>query len=106
MTNHPNRSTERVTLQTLNGNTERVTLPQPHYECPHNGRGQDQTGVWIEALYVGPRTGRRFVRHYSIWDRGDGSTVGTTYRELDTSEYLWLCERVGCEPVNCKTTEV
>lgn len=105
MSNHPNRSTERVTITNLHGEAERVTLPHPHYHRVSSGRREDETGVWIEAIYSGPRTGRKFVRTYSIWDAGNGRTVGTTYREMDESEYLRLCERVGTEPVNVEETE-
>lgn len=105
MSNHPNRNTERVTLQNLSGGLERVTLPQPHYEDDATGQ-QTYTGVWVTGLYSGPRTGRKFVRTYSIWDRGDGQTTGTTYRELDEAEYLDYCHRVGCEPQHVTPTAV
>lgn len=107
MTNHPNRSTERVTITNLAGENERVTLPQPHFsDAATNSSGYNNagTGVWITALYAGPRTGRKFIRTNSIWDRGDGCNVGTTYRELDESEYLGACKRVGCEPESVSNT--
>lgn len=106
MTNHPSRSTERVTITNLNGEHERVTLPAPHYESRACGQSNGGTGVWITALYAGPRTGRKFVRSHSMWDRGDGCTVGTTYREIDESQYLAYCERVGCDPEHVDSVEV
>lgn len=108
MTNHPNRSTERVTITNLAGDCERVTLPQPHFsESARNSSGYNNTGTgtWITALYAGPRTGRKFIRTHSIWDRGDGATVGTTYRELAEPAYLAACERVGCEPEHVAVTD-
>lgn len=94
---------QAATIINLQGERERVTLPTPHFlDGSHNSNAYNNTGtgVWVTALYSGPRTGRKFVRTYSIWLRGNdsGRTVGTTYRELDESDYLRLCERVGCEP--------
>lgn len=97
MANHPQRSGERVTIINLNGESERVTLPAPFWEGSVTGPAHS-TGVWITALYLGPRTGRMFRRSHSIWDRGDGATVGTTYRELTEPELLTCCERVGTSP--------
>lgn len=97
MANHPQRSGERVTITNLDGESERVTLPQPFWAASVSGPAHS-TGVWITALYLGPRTGRMFRRSHSIWDRGDGATVGTTYRELSMPEFLACCERVGVEP--------
>jgi len=109
MTNHPHRNTERVTITNLAGDSERVALPQPHFVEPStnsSGYNNTSTGVWITALYSGPKTGRRFIRTHSIWDRGNGMTVGTTYRELDESAYLAACERVRCEPVHVSATDL
>ena len=88
-----------TTIENLHREYERVTLPKPHYETTATGK-PEFTGVWIVALYSGRRTGRKFVQTYSIWDDGQGRNVGKTYRELDDSEYLRYCQRVGCEPVN------
>jgi hypothetical protein len=102
MTNHPNRSTERVTIQTGYDQAERIALPTPHW----TGKREIQTGVTLEALYRGPRTGRMFARSYSIWDDGHGRNTGTIYRELDMSEYLRLCDKADIEPVNVTPIEV
>ncbi len=96
-TNHPQRSGERVTIINLDGEAERVTLPAPFWHGSATGPAHS-TGVWITGLYLGPRTGRMFRRSRSIWDRGDGATVGTTYRELTGSEFLTCCELVGVDP--------
>ena len=90
---------ETVTLSNLRGDSERVTLPRPHYDNPKSCRSEDATGTWYEALYVGPRTGRMFLRAYSIWDDGHGRCVGTTYCELARDEYLDYCNRIGVEPI-------
>ena len=97
MANHPNRSSERVTITNLDGESERVTLPAPFWSHPVSGPAHS-TGVWITALYLGPRTGRMFRRSHSAWDRGDGAQIGTTYRELTLPEFLTCCDRVGVEP--------
>lgn len=97
MSNHENRSNERVTLQDFYGNYQRVTLPAPFYEASASGP-EDWTGVWITALYYGPRSGRMFSRTYSIWDDGHGRNVGTRYREIDRSDFLHYCDLVGVEP--------
>jgi hypothetical protein len=95
------------TITNLCGEAERVSLPQPHYEAAAQGE-QDYTGVWITGIFSGPRTGRRFVRTYSIWQRShnDGRCVGTTIREIDEAEYLNLCERVDTDPVNVTAADV
>lgn len=96
MSNHPQRSGERVTITNLDGEAERVTLPAPFWSGSASGPAHS-TGVWITALYLGPRTGRMFRRSHSIWDRGDGATVGTTYRELTLPEMLACCDRIGAD---------
>ena len=106
MTNHPNRTnSERVTINNLNHEREHVTLPRPHW----TGRRECDTGLTLEALYSGPRTGRRFARTYSIWQkRGWNATgvVGTTYQELDEQAYLRLCQIAGVDPAHIEPTTV
>ena len=94
-----------ATITNLRGDSERVSLPLPHYSVPADGQ-PEFTGVWITALYSGPRTGRRFVKTYSCWIARDGRCAGTTIRELDESDYLDYCERVGCEPAHVAATAV
>lgn len=96
MSNHPQRSGERVNVVNLDGETECVSLPAPFWEAPVRGQ-QHFTGVWITGLYYGPRTRRMFRRAHSIWDRGDGCATGITYRELALSDFLALCDRVGAD---------
>ena len=92
------------TITKLNGDHERVSLPIPHYTAPARGE-QLCTGVWITGLYSGPRTGRKFVRTYSIWQRRNGhGVVGETLQELNAAEYLHYCNLVGVEPVNVSAT--
>ena len=102
MANHPNRSTERVTIETLRGRQERVTLPAPMWE----GSIKRGAGITLEAIYRGPRTGRMFARHYSIWERTDGTgrLEGTTYSEIDADEYLHLCRVADVEPLGVDAT--
>lgn len=99
MANHPNRNrTERVIITNLKDEREYVTLPRPHW----TGQRETSTGITTEALYVGPRTGRRFVRTHSIWQQRGWNArgvVGTTYREIDLDTYLAFCEKVGCDPI-------
>ena len=89
-----------VTAMNLRGEYERVTLPKPHYEQPASGQ-EHWTGVYITALYFGPRTNRHFIRTDSCWQRShnDSRCVGITYREVELSDYLDACRRVDCEPV-------
>ena len=94
-----------ATISNLYGDTERVSLPQAHYAAAARGQ-QDFTGVWITGLYSGPRTGRRFAETYSIWQNSRGGTTGTSIRELDESEYLDYCRRVGTEPAHVAATAV
>jgi hypothetical protein len=60
------------------------------------------TGVSLEDIYVGRRW--FVVELNSIWDRGDGTTVGTYYTaydltsSTDRSDILRICERLDIEP--------
>lgn len=96
--NHPNRSTERVTIDNLRGLAERVTLPAPLWE----GRRNTSTGVYLTAIYRGPRTGRMFARYLSQWD----GSVGTTYAEISADEYLHVCRLVDVEPAGVDAAAV
>lgn len=60
------------------------------------------TGISLEAIYIGRRW--FVVECNSIWDRGNGTTVGTYYTaydltsSLDRSDILRICERLDIEP--------
>jgi hypothetical protein len=60
------------------------------------------TGVSLKAVYIGRRW--FVVECYSIWDRGNGTTVGTYYTaydltsSTDRSDILRICERLDIEP--------
>lgn len=88
-----------ATVETIHGERERVSLPEPHFLGEYSRR-EHLTGTTIQALYAGPRTGRKFARIYSIWDNGNHGIVGRVHQELTESEYLHYCELVGCEPVH------
>ena len=87
----------KTTIENLSGEMERVSLPEPLYESDADGRAEDGTGIWYTGLFFGPRTGRTVVRYYSIWeDRSrPGCCQGTVYQEVDRSEFLRLCSRLG-----------
>ncbi len=87
----------KITIQNLNRENERVRLPVPSYTAEPTG-SSDYTGIWITGLYCAPRTGRRFVKTYSIWDRGDGIIKGTIVREVDEDAWLALCRKIGIDP--------
>ena len=89
----------KYTITNLRGDAERITLPSAHY-CQAARGFEHFTGVWITDLWAGPRTGRMFVRTYSIWQRAhnDGRNEGYRIRELTLSEYLRYCDIVDCEP--------
>lgn len=93
------------TIINLHGDCERVSLPAPHFTTHTHGPENLTTGIWITDLYSGPRTGRKFARTWSIWQKRDGGIEGETYRELDEIDYLHYCTVVGCEPVNVPVTE-
>ena len=90
----------KVTVSNQNDEKERVNLPEPHFETHKSGE-QDFTGIWITALYSGPRTGRKFAEIYSIWEHSQG----VNYYELSEADYLAYCAKVRCEPVNSEATE-
>jgi hypothetical protein len=83
------------------GSWGRVTLPAPLWE----GRRQLSAGITLEAIYRGPRSGRMFIRTYSQWDNGNGACKGPLYTEIDQAEYIYYCEKVGCEPVGITPVE-
>ena len=98
-----------VTITNNMGDRERVSLPSvAEYddECTR-GRTENWTGCWITGLWTGPRSGRHIGRSYSIWgDRQGIGIIGTTYRELDESEYLEWCAQLGIEPQKVEVTEL
>ena len=98
----------KVTVIALDGEKARVTLPKPHYVSDPRGPEDAGTGRWVTGLYVGPRTGRFFLRTYSIWMRShnDSRVIGTVYQEIGLSEYLTWCDVVGVEPSRVQATEV
>lgn len=58
----------------------RLSIPnKPAWE----GSDKLGTGVTLEAIYIGPRTGRVVAETYSCWDDGDGGVHGTSYRLAD-----------------------
>lgn len=92
-----------VTTLNLHGENQRISLPRAHW----TGKHELSAGVWIKALFSGPKTGRRFAEYLSIWEiRNTGTTRGQYFEELDESEYLLRCEQVGTEPIGAKTVEV
>ena len=91
----------KVTLTNLYHEKERVNLPAPHFDT-HRAGQEDFTGIWITALYAGPKTGRKFAQVWSIWEHNQGEI----YEELDEADYLKYCAKVGCEPENITATEV
>ena len=91
----------KVTVTNLNGEKERVNLPEPHFDTHKSGE-EDFTGIWITALYSGPKTGRKFAEIYSIWEHSQGEI----YDELTESDYLKYCAKVGCEPIDATATDV
>jgi hypothetical protein len=91
------------TVELLDGTRKRVNLPDPHW----GGRREIGAGLFLQSLYSGPKSGRRFCRTYSQWSRPDGQTCwGEQVREVDESEYLRLCDLVGAEPVTGALQEV
>jgi hypothetical protein len=89
----------KTIITNLNNEKEYVSLPNPHYEHAASGR-TIAAGVWITGLFSGPRSGRKFVRTYSIWDNGRGLHIGTRIKEVDDTEYLDACEICGIYPAH------
>jgi hypothetical protein len=102
---------ETVTIRNLQGQADRVTLPDPHWEgSVEISGGRESFGhsaPGIEALYVGPTSGRMFARFFDIdparynerQTEGIGELVDFLYRELTREQYLGLCLEAGVEPV-------
>lgn len=93
-------STRRI-VTNLRGESEYVALPAPHW----TGDRKAGTGIRIRALYVGPRTGRRFGEYYSVWTTGTGGIVGTTWTELDSPAYLAACLQADTAPVHLEPNQ-
>lgn len=81
----------KATVTSLNGSKERVTLPEPQW----TGKEKWSAGLTLQAIYVGPRTGRMVIHLYSIWQ----GEVGDIYRLVTVDEYLRACEIANIEPV-------
>jgi hypothetical protein len=56
------------------------------------GKDEVGTGVTRRGIYMTPKSKRVFVETHSIWDRGDGCTVGTRYHEADAEEIGFLAD--------------
>jgi hypothetical protein len=85
----------KTTIKNLHGNHEYINLPRPMW----SGKVEIGTGVTANQIFVGPRTGRKFLESYSCWDNGHGMCVGLQTREIDDDEYLRLCQQVGIDPI-------
>ncbi len=89
----------RAIIRNLSEDREYINLPAPHYEADTAGE-PEYSGVWITALYVGPKSKRKFIKTHSIWQDGQSSNIiGTRIRELSESEYLDMCDKVDCAPI-------
>jgi hypothetical protein len=75
-----------VTVEMLDGTAKRMSLPKPCW----TGRDEIGTGVYREAIYIGPRSKRVVVETDSRWDNGHGVSVGTRYHEADPNEIAQL----------------
>jgi hypothetical protein len=62
----------------------RISLPQPIW----TGRHAIRVGVWMEAIYVSPRSKRCVVETDSAWEQRDGSRGGTSYTIVDDEDQL------------------
>lgn len=95
------------TIINLSGERERVVLPKPEYTADKSGLLDFGTGVWLTGIWRGARTGRMFIRTYSMWEspKKDGSCVGDRVIEVSKSEYLRACGVASIEP-SVAATEV
>jgi hypothetical protein len=110
--------TTQKTIVNLAGEHERVSLPTAHWHHPEMITAsvykilpslyrEHFCGIWITALYAGPRSNRKFVRVYSTYESKTkpGTIVGDTYRELNNTEYLRYCDRLNILPLHCECLE-
>ena len=58
---------------------------------------RERNGVNIEGVYMTPNSKRVFVNTYSIWDRGDGRSVGDRWHEAGQSEIADLAQTHDCD---------
>ena len=85
------------TVTNLHDESERVNLPEPHWE----GDVDVNVGYEVEALYSGPRTGRKFAQVYNRWENPrTHCSHGREWVELEESQYLKYCSEVDCEPTH------
>lgn len=89
------------TITNLRGMKERVSLPEEAW----GGARNVDTGITLEFLYRGLKSGRMFATFNSIWASRNGECVGEYTNELNLTEWLEYCEVVGMEP-EVEATEV
>lgn len=97
---------KQITATIANTDREMIRLRLPESPVDLAGRGGLRrdwaTGVSLEAVYIGRRW--FVVEFHSIWDRGNGTTVGSYYTaydltsSTDRSDILRICERLDIEP--------
>ena len=87
----------QVTINNLQCQKERISLPAPAWE----GREEWGTGVTLEAIYRGPRTGRMVIKLLSRW-QGEGES----YDEVCAEDYLGACQLAGIEPAGIEVTDL
>ena len=62
---------------------------------------REQGGVSVEGAWFGPRSKRIIVGFYSIWDKGNGETVGRFYEVYNPGDvdYLTWWSRLNLDTV-------
>ena len=74
----------KVTANTENGETIRLSLPSATWE----GSDKYGTGVTLEAIFVSSRTSRCVIQTYSIWDNGNGQCTCTVFSLVEDEDQL------------------
>lgn len=105
-TNNEDNMNKAITATIANTDREMIRMKLPASQVDLTGRGGIRrswaTGISLESVYVGRRW--FVVECHSIWDRGNGTTVGTYYTaydlnsSADRSDILQICERLDIEP--------
>lgn len=83
------------TIDMIDGTTRRLSLPTGITIDDK----QFATGMTLESVFVGPRSGRVVIQTYSVWDDGTGRCRGRAWRELDAREIRWVAARYNLDVI-------
>lgn len=82
----------RTIITNLDGEKELVNLSEPFYSGKITKIEHDYSKTLIEALWIGPRSGRMFAQIYRY-----SAPAGWLTVEVDLPTFLNYCDQVGID---------